>query len=217
MQNHAANRALFEALFDRTPLVAILRGIAPDTAAGIDDALVREGFGLIEVPLNSPEPMRTIADFARRQAGKAMIGAGTVLTPDRVDALAEAGGSLVVAPNFDAAVVRRARELGLVSAPGIATPSEAFAALAVGADALKIFPAEMIPPAAVKAMRAVLPKETRLVIVGGVTPDSMKAYLAAGANGFGIGSSLYKPGENADSVARKARDFVAALREARGG
>lgn len=217
MQDHSTNRTFFDALFERLPLIAILRGISPDTSQGIDDALVREGFGLIEVPLNSPEPMRTIATFAKRQAGQAMIGAGTVLSPESVDDLAEARGGLVVAPNFNDRVVRRARERGLVSVPGIATPSEAFAALAAGADALKIFPAEMIPPAAVKAMRAVLPKETKLIIVGGVTPETMKAYLAAGANGFGIGSSLYKPGETEESVGRKARDFVAALREARGG
>ena len=210
--NHAAR---FHTLFDRMPLVAILRGIAPATAAGIDGALTGAGFTLLEVPLNSPDALTTIAGFAAAAGPDAMVGAGTVLDPARVDDVAGRAGTLVISPNYNDAVVRRSKARGLVALPGVATPSEAFAALAAGADALKLFPAEMIPPVAVKAMRAVLPADTRLIIVGGVTPQSMRDYLAAGANGFGIGSSLYKPGDGAEAVARKARDFVAALREAR--
>ena len=205
----------FHRLFDEMPLVAILRGIAPETSRMIDAALTGAGVKLLEVPLNSPQALTTIADFAARAGEAAMAGAGTVLDPDMVDKIAAARGTLIVSPNFNEAVVRRARARGLVALPGVATPSEAFAALAAGADALKLFPAEMIPPAAVKAMRAVLPREARLIIVGGVTPQSMRDYLAAGANGFGIGGSLYKPGDSAESVGRKAGEFVAACRAAR--
>ena len=205
----------FVALFERMPLFAILRGITPATAAGIDAALAGAGFTLLEVPLNSADALITIARFAAASTADCMVGAGTVLDAARVDAVADHAGTMIISPNFNEAVVRQAKARGIVSLPGVATPSEAFAALAAGADALKLFPAEMIPPAAVKAMRAVLPAATRLIVVGGVTPKSMRDYLAAGANGFGIGSSLYKPGDTADAVAAKARDFVAALSEAR--
>ena len=205
----------FHRLFDEIPLVAILRGIAPETSRTIDAALIGAGVKLLEVPLNSPQALTTIADFAARAGDAAMVGAGTVLDPEMVDKIAAAQGTLIVSPNFNEAVVRRAKAKSLVSLPGVATPSEAFAALAAGADALKLFPAEMIPPVAVKAMRAVLPRETKLIIVGGVTPQTMRDYLAAGANGFGIGGSLYKPGDNAEAVERKAKEFVAAWRAAR--
>ena len=205
----------FHRLFDDMPLVAILRGIAPASAHRIDIELALAGIKLLEVPLNSPEALKTIAGFGADAGKDAMVGAGTVLDPEMVEQIAVCNGTLIVSPNFSEAVVRRAKAKGLVSVPGVATPSEAFAALAAGADALKLFPAEMIRPSAVKAMRAVLPRETRLIIVGGVTPQSMRDYLAAGANGFGIGSSLYKPGDSSESVARKAREFVAAYRAAR--
>lgn len=207
--------ARFHQLFDEMPLVAILRGITPATARGIDVELHLAGIILLEVPLNSPEALHTIAGFGAGAGTDAMVGAGTVLDPAMVDEIAFCKGTLVVSPNFNEAVVRRTKAKGLISLPGVATPSEAFAALAAGADGLKLFPAEMIPPAAVKAMRAVLPKATRLIIVGGVTPQSMRDYLAAGANGFGIGGSLYKPGDSAQAVGEKARGFVAALRAAR--
>ena len=214
--------AKFHSLFDAMPLIAILRGITPRTAHMIDIELELAGITLMEVPLNSPDALLTIAGFGAGigAAGSAtekacMVGAGTVLGADMVDEIEFCNGTLIVSPNFNEAVVRRTRAKGLVSIPGVATPSEAFAALAAGADALKLFPAEMIPPSAVKAMRAVLPRETRLIIVGGVTPQSMQDYLRAGADGFGIGSSLYKPGDSSDTVGRKAEDFAAAYRAAR--
>ncbi|ARJ69290.1 2-dehydro-3-deoxy-6-phosphogalactonate aldolase [Paracoccus contaminans] len=197
--------------FAACPLVAILRGLAPPEAEDIGAALVGAGFRLIEVPLNSPRPLDSIERLARRFGDQAVIGAGTVLDPAEVDALAEAGGRLVVAPNFDPAVAAAAARRGMAYAPGIATPSEAFAALQAGAAMLKLFPAEMIPPAAVKAMRAVLPGAARLVPVGGITPDAMAPYRAAGADGFGLGSALYRPGMGAADVARNAAAFMAAL------
>ena len=212
----------FHRLFEAMPLIAILRGITPQTSRMIDIELELAGISLMEVPLNSPDALMTIAGIgagigaAGSSTEKAcMVGAGTVLAADMVEEIEFCNGSLIVSPNFNEAVVRRAKAKGLVSIPGVATPSEAFAALAAGADALKLFPAEMIPPAAVKAMRAVLPREAKLIIVGGVTPQSMCDYLKAGANGFGIGGSLYRPGDAPDAVARKAKDFVAAYRAAR--
>ena len=193
------------------PLVAILRGIRPDEAAEVGAALVEAGFRIIEVPLNSPEPFRSIEMLARRFGTDALIGAGTVLEPDDVGRLADAGGRLVVMPHSDPAVIRRAKEAGLFAAPGVATPSEAFAALKAGADLLKMFPAEGLPPAILKAWRAVLPAGTRLVPVGGITPETMAPYWAAGAAGFGLGSALYAPGLSADEVGTRARRFFEAL------
>ena len=189
------------------PLVAILRGIAPEEAAAVGDVLSAAGWRLLEVPLNSPRPLESIALLARRWP-QALVGAGTVRTEDEVRAVHAAGGRLVVSPHFDARVVRAAAALGMVSLPGVLTPSEAFAALDAGATALKLFPAEMIPPAAVKALRAVLPREALLLPVGGIAPGNMAAYRAAGANGFGIGSALYKPGMDADAVRIAADAFV---------
>lgn len=192
------------------PLVAILRGVKPEEAVGIGEALVAEGFRLIEVPLNSPQPFASIQRLATALAGKAVIGAGTVLKPGDVDAVADAGGSLIVMPHTDVEVIRRAKELKLTAVPGFATPSEAFAALNSGADALKLFPAEANPPQVLKAMKAVLPKSVAVLPVGGIAPDSMKAYVEAGAGGFGLGSALYKPGASAVEVAARAKAFVAA-------
>ncbi len=192
------------------PLVAILRGVKPEEAVGIGEALVAEGFRLIEVPLNSPQPFASIQRLATALAGKAVIGAGTVLKPGDVDAVADAGGSLIVMPHTDVEVIRRAKELKLTAVPGFATPSEAFAALNAGADALKLFPAEANPPQVLKAMKAVLPKSVAVLPVGGIAPDSMKAYVEAGAGGFGLGSALYKPGASAAEVAARAKAFVAA-------
>lgn len=193
--------------FAQLPLVAILRGLQPDEAQAVGDALWTAGWRLLEVPLNSPHPLASIAALARRLPD-AIVGAGTVRTADEVRAVHEAGGRLVVSPHFDLRVVREAVSLGMACLPGIATPSEAFAALDAGATGLKLFPAEMIPPAAVKAMRAVLPAEVRLLPVGGVTPTNMAAYRAAGADGFGIGSALYQPGKDAQAVATAARAFA---------
>lgn len=193
------------------PLVAILRGLTPEEAPAIGDALVQAGFGLLEVPLNSPRPLDSIALLARAHPD-ALVGAGTVLTVAQVRAVHAAGGRLVVAPNFDAAVVREAVALGMVCLPGVLTPTEAFGALAAGAHGLKLFPAEMASPAVVKALRAVLPAGVLLLPVGGIAPDNMAPYRAAGASGFGIGSALYKPGKAAADVARDAARFAAAWR-----
>jgi len=193
-----------------TPLVAILRGVTPDEADSIAATIVEAGFGAIEVPLNSPDPLASIELIARLFSDKVLVGAGTVLEPSQVDEVAEAGAKLVVAPNADAAVIERAAKLGLVVVPGVATMTEAFAALKAGASGLKLFPGEALGPDVVKAWRAVLPKETQLYPVGGVTPERMGPYRRAGASGFGIGSALYKPGASVDEVARAARTFVTA-------
>lgn len=190
----------------RLPLVAILRGITPAEVPAVGAALWGAGWRLLEVPLNSPDPLQSIALLAQRHP-QAVVGAGTVRTADEVRAVHAAGGRLVVSPHFDARVVRAAVELGMAAVPGVLTPSEAFAALECGATALKLFPAEMIPPAAVKAMRAVLAPEVLLLPVGGIAPHTMAAYRDAGASGFGIGSALYKPGLDAQAVAAAAGVF----------
>jgi len=191
------------------PLIAILRGLQPAEAQAIGEALVASGWKLIEVPLNSPDPLLSIATLAKAFPD-ALVGAGTVLTPEQVRQVHAAGGRLIVAPNFNAEVVREAVRLGLACLPGVLTATEAFAALDAGAAGLKLFPSEMIPPAAVKALRAVLPPKALLLPVGGITTANMAAYRAAGASGFGIGSALYQPGMAAAEVKRHALDFMAA-------
>lgn len=193
------------------PLVAILRGLRPDDAFAIGEALVGEGWRLIEVPLNSPLPLMSIEALAARFPD-ALVGAGTVLTTQQVRDVHAAGGELVVSPNFDAEVVKAAVQLGMVCLPGVATATEAFAALAAGAHGLKLFPAELITPAVVKALRAVLDARTLVLPVGGITPSGMAVYRAAGADGFGLGSALYKPGMGAAEIAANARAFIAAWR-----
>jgi 2-dehydro-3-deoxyphosphogalactonate aldolase len=194
------------------PLIAILRGLTPAEAPAIGEALVRSGFAIIEVPLNSPEPLQSIAELTQ-QFPQTLIGAGTVLNVQQVKDVHAAGGRLVVAPNFNPAVVAQALALNMVVLPGVATPTEAFAALDAGAHGLKLFPAEMITPATVKALRAVLPKTAALMPVGGITPDNMAAYLAAGASGFGLGSALYAPGKSAQAVQQQAQAFVRAFKD----
>jgi len=191
------------------PLVAILRGLKPEEAPAIGEVLVEAGFRLIEVPLNSPQPLDSIAAL-RQRFPDAVIGAGTVLTAAEVRDVASAGGELVVAPNFDRDVVEETVRLGLASLPGVMTPTEAFAALKAGAHGLKLFPAELASPAVVKAFLAVLPKGTPLIPVGGIGADNMTAWRAAGAAGFGLGSSLYKPGDDAATVKAKAAAILAA-------
>ena len=191
------------------PLIAILRGLTPLDALPIGQALVNTGWTLIEVPLNSPQPLDSIAALASAFP-QALIGAGTVLTPGDVRNVHAAGGQLIISPNFNPAVVSEAVRLGLVSLPGIMTASEAFAAIGAGATGLKIFPAEMASPAVVKALRAVLPTDTLLLPVGGITPGKVQAYMTAGATGFGIGSALYKPGQGAETVTQNATQFIAA-------
>ncbi len=196
------------------PLVAILRGITPDECEAVGSALVDAGFRFIEVPLNSPEPLTSIGRLAKRFGTQALIGAGTVMSAGDVERVAEAGGRVIVMPHSDAAVIKAAKQLKLICLPGVATPTEAFAAIAAGADALKLFPAEAMPPAIVKAWRAVLPTSVRLLPVGGIGVHNIAAYRDAGASGFGIGSSLYKPGKSADAVSRDARELVEACRSA---
>jgi len=198
------------------PLVAILRGVKPEEAPDIGEALVAEGFRLIEVPLNSPQPFDSIRLLAKALAGRAVVGAGTVLKTIDVDGVAAAGGTLIVMPHTDVEVVAHAKSKGLTAMPGFATPSEAFAGLKAGADALKLFPAEANPPSVLKAMKAVLPKSVAILPVGGIAPESMAAFVEAGAGGFGLGSALYKPGATAADVAAKAKAFVAAWRKLRG-
>jgi 2-dehydro-3-deoxyphosphogalactonate aldolase len=190
------------------PLIAILRGLKPAEAPAIGEALLGAGFVAIEVPLNSPEPLASIRLLADAFGERALIGAGTVRDPADVARVAAAGGRLVVMPHGDVPVIDAAKQRGLLCVPGVATPTEAFAALDAGADALKLFPAEALPPAVVKAWRAVLPKEAWLLPVGGIRPDSMAPYLAAGANGFGLGSALYKPGMTPAHIAANARAFA---------
>ncbi len=191
------------------PLVAILRGLTPAEALPVGQALVDAGLRLLEVPLNSPQPLDSIAQLAAAFP-QALVGAGTVLTPADVQAVHRAGGRLVVAPNFSEAVVRQAVALGMVALPGVATPTEAFAALAAGAHGLKLFPAEMVTPAVLKALRAVLPREALLLPVGGIAAAHLAGWRAAGADGWGIGSSLYAPGVDAATVGERARVLVAA-------
>jgi 2-dehydro-3-deoxyphosphogalactonate aldolase len=201
----------FDAAFARCPLIAILRGVTPGEVVAVGEALFDAGFRLIEVPLNSPEPLESIARLAKAFANRAVIGAGTVLRPAEVPAVRTAGGTLIVSPNTNAEVIAATTKASLVSLPGCATASEAFAALEAGATALKLFPAEGASPAVLKAMRAVLPRGVRLLPVGGITPGSMAPWREAGAAGFGIGSALYSPGVGLDEVARRARTFVEAL------
>ena len=201
----------FKTAMGELPLVAILRGLKPEEAADIGDVLVEAGFRLIEVPLNSPQPLDSIA-ILRRRFPQALVGAGTVLSAADVRDVASAGGELVVAPNFDRDVVAETLRLGMTSLPGILTPTEAFAALGAGAHGLKLFPAELASPAVVKALLAVLPKGTPLIPVGGIGADNLAAWRAAGAAGFGLGSSLYKPGDDAATVRLKAAAIVSAFR-----
>lgn len=201
--------ARLEAALAICPLIAILRGVRADEAVAVGEALFDSGFRLIEVPLNSPRPLASIEALAQALP-HAIVGAGTVLHAQQVRDVHAAGGRLVVAPNFDATVVAEAVRLDLICLPGVLTATEAFAALAGGATALKLFPAEMIPPAGVKALRAVLPDKVLLFPVGGIGTAALASYRAAGANGFGIGSALYRPGLTVAEVRRNALDFVAA-------
>ena len=194
----------------RCPLVAILRGVKPQEAVAIGAALERQGMVIVEVPLNSPQPMESIALLAREFGERLLIGAGTVMTPDQVAEIATAGGRLIVTPHADAAIVRAAKQHGLLSVPGFFTPSEAFAMLAAGADALKLFPSEAASPAVLRALRAVLPAGTAVLPVGGIDPSNIAAWRAAGAAGFGIGSAIYKPGDSPETVGAKAHALVAA-------
>ena len=199
----------FNAHMDRLPLVAILRGLKPEEALAMGHAIVNAGFHILEVPLNSPDPLRSIQILAEAFPN-ALVGAGTVTTAQQVRDIKAVGGQLIISPHLDDNVVCEAVNLGLISLPGVATPSEAFKAIALGAHGLKLFPAEMISPAVVKSMRAVLPGNIRLVPVGGIGTHNMADYRKSGASGFGIGSALYAPGKSAQAVGESATTFVKA-------
>ena len=195
------------------PLIAILRGVTPDEAVAIGEALIGAGIDRIEVPLNSPDPVESVRRMADALGDRATIGAGTVLTPDDVARVADAGGRMIVSPNADPAVIRATKDRGLASYPGVFTATECFAALAAGADGLKVFPASMMGTGGLSALMAVLPKGTEVYAVGGVGPSDFAAWRRAGATGFGLGSSLYRPGQDAGTVAAAARASVAAWEE----
>jgi len=200
-----------EALADN-PLIAILRGLTPETALDVAGVLVESGFRILEVPLNSPRPMTSISEIAKRYGDEIVVGAGTVLSPGDVDAVVDAGGQLIVAPNMKPDVGDRAVKLGAKWCPGVFSPTEAFDALDCGASVLKFFPAEMVPPKAISAMRAVLPKDAVVAAVGGITPETMVDYYRAGSNSFGLGSALYKPDYMLADIADRATTFVDAFR-----
>jgi 2-dehydro-3-deoxyphosphogalactonate aldolase len=206
------HRQAFDDAFAKCPLIAILRGVKPEEVEDIGEALVAAGFTILEVPLNSPDPFDSIARVARRLEGRAVVGAGTVLRVQDVEAVGKAGGTLIIAPNANVRVIAAAAERGYVALPGIATPTEAFAALEAGAAALKLFPAEAASPGVLKAMRAVLPKDVRVLPVGGIVPGILAEWRKAGAAGFGLGSALYAPGMTAADVGARAAGFVAALK-----
>jgi 2-dehydro-3-deoxyphosphogalactonate aldolase len=203
---------LFDRYFNQCPMIAIIRGVTPGEAVETGRALIDGGIRIIEVPLNSPDPMASISALADAFGDEALIGAGTVLTTKDVEQVRDAGGKIIVSPNMNPAVIRATVEAGMVSSPGIFTPSEAFAALDAGAHTLKLFPAEAATPKVMKAMRAVLPKDVPFLVVGGVTPESVPGWMDAGADGFGLGGGLYKPGQSAEETLAKARAYVEALR-----
>lgn len=207
------NREPFGDWLARWPLVAILRGIKPGEAVDIATILVETGFCIVEVPLNSPEPFASIVRLSKRFDHRVLIGAGTVTDWEQVPKVADAGGRIIVMPHADERIVEEAKRRDLYVLPGFATPSEGFRMISAGADAIKLFPAEAYPPKVLKAMRAVLPKEVPILPVGGITPDSMKDYWNAGADGFGLGSALYKPGDDVGKVEKQAADFRIALEE----
>jgi len=195
----------------RCPLVAILRGVRPDEACSIAAALQSAGIAIVEVPLNSPDPIESIRRLAADFGDRMLVGAGTVMTAEQVAAIAAAGGRLIVTPHADVGVLRAAKAAGLLACPGFFTPTEAFSLLQNGADGIKLFPAEAASPAVLKSIRAVLPAGTAVLPVGGIDAINMRPWLAAGAAGFGIGSSIYKPGDNAAIVAAKAERLLAGL------
>ncbi len=204
----------FEDYLDAMPLVAILRGVKPDEVVEIGRSLIDSGINIIEVTLNSPDPYSSIKLLADEFSDRALIGAGTVLQADQVEKVIAAGGKLIVSPNMNVDVIKTTKRLGAISAPGCMTVTEAFTALDAGADGIKIFPAEMVSPKVVKAMRAVLPKATKVIIVGGVNANNMQDYIEVGANGFGIGSALFKVGKSAEEIRQDAIAQVQILKAA---
>ncbi|HZY62012.1 MAG TPA: 2-dehydro-3-deoxy-6-phosphogalactonate aldolase [Edaphobacter sp.] len=198
----------------RSPLIAILRGVQPEEVESIGAALQEEGISIVEVPLNSPQPLESIARLARRFGGEMLVGAGTLTEPSQAAQVAAAGGRIAVTPHADTAVVSAAKAAGLIAVPGFFNPTEAFSLLRAGADAIKLFPADVLGPGMLKAMRAVLPKEAMVIPVGGIGAAQIAAWHDAGANGFGIGTAIYKPGDDAQAVGAKARALMDAVRAA---
>lgn len=196
----------------RSPVIAILRGIRPDEVESIGDALEEAGVTIVEVPLNSPDPFRSIGTLARVFGDRMLIGAGTLTDPAQVAEVASAGGRLIVTPHAELSVVRAAKQSGLFAVPGFFNPTEAFALLKAGADAIKLFPAEVVGPTMLKALKAVLPKEALVIPVGGVDKQSIAVWMAVGADGFGAGTSIYKPGDDAKTVKQKATVLIDAIR-----
>lgn len=204
---------LWNEKFAEMPLIAILRGLSPAEAVDVATVLVEAGIKVLEVPLNSPDPFESISKMKSHLGDDAVIGAGTVLTAENAKRVHDSGGELIVAPNLNAAVAAETKKCGMIYCPGILTPTEAFSALELGADALKIFPADAHPPAYIKAIRAVLPSDTVVIPTGGVEPDTIATYHSVGANGFGAGSSLYKPGKSLDEISKMATKLVSAVKE----
>jgi 2-dehydro-3-deoxyphosphogalactonate aldolase len=204
-------RDLLLSYLKQCPLVAIIRGVTPEEAEAIGDAIHEAGIRIIEVPLNSPEPLQSIERLARRFGDEVLVGAGTVLDPADVERVRDAGGRIIVSPNTNVDVIAAAVDAGLVSSPGYFTPSEAFAAIRAGATALKLFPAEAASPAVLKSQLAVIPRDVPVLVVGGVRPNSMRSWIDAGAIGFGLGGGLYLPGQSPAETAEKARAYVVGL------
>jgi len=200
---------LLQRYLDECPLIAIIRGVVPDEAEAVGDAIYESGIRIIEVPLNSPEPLKSIERLAAKFGERMLVGGGTVFTPANVEDVQAAGGWLIVSPNTNRDVIAATAAAGLISCPGYFTPTEAFAALDAGATALKLFPAEGASPAVLKAQMAVIPKDVPIIIVGGIKPDNMQPWLDAGAAGLGLGSGLYEPGQSAAETLDKARAYVA--------
>lgn len=204
---------LWNEKFKEMPLVAILRGLSPEEAIDVSTVLVEAGIKILEVPLNSPNPLESISKMKTHFMDRAIIGAGTVLTGEAAKQVHDNGGELIVAPNLNADVAAMSKNCGMIYCPGILTPTEAFNALALGADALKIFPADAHPPSYIKSIRAVLPRDTTIIPTGGVEPDTIATYYQVGANGFGAGSSLYKPGKSLNEIAEMAAKLVSATKD----
>ena len=205
-------RALLHRYLDQCPLIAIIRGVTPDDAEVTGDAILEGGIRIIEVPLNSPNPLASIEKLAKKFGDRALVGAGTVLKLEDVARVGDAGGRIIVSPDTNAEVISAAAAAGLVSSPGYFTPSEAFTAIRAGATALKLFPAEAASPAVLKAQLAVIPRDVPVLAVGGIKPDNMRPWLEAGASGFGLGGGLYQPGQSAEDTLVKARAYVEGLK-----
>jgi 2-dehydro-3-deoxyphosphogalactonate aldolase len=202
----------FSEYFESCPLIAILRGIKPNEILTIGEVLIEAGFRIIEIPLNSPEALKSIELAANHFAKDILVGAGTVLNTDEVQKVSNAGGCLIVSPHADPAIVAKTKALNLFAIPGFCSVTEAQSMIQCNADALKLFPAEGNPPETLKAIRAVLDRSIHILPVGGITPEKITPYLKAGANGFGLGSSLYRPGDKPNEVSLKARDFFNAMK-----